>query len=80
MTTTSPTKSLTMPDTTVLVDALYQDLPEYPAALHLLTLAEDAAATFCVAPQVLAEFYQDLCKVHAFRHGDIRRACRRLDA
>jgi len=40
-----------------LVDALYEDLPEYPAASHLLELAEDAAAALCVAPQVLAEFY-----------------------
>jgi predicted nucleic acid-binding protein len=46
-----------MLDTNVLVDALYEDLPEYAAASHLLTLAEDAAAAFCVAPQVLAEFY-----------------------
>ena len=57
MTTTSPTKPLTMLDTNVLVDALYEDLPAYRAASHLLTLAEDAAAAFCVAPQVLAEFY-----------------------
>jgi predicted nucleic acid-binding protein len=46
-----------MLDTNILVDALYEDLPEYPAASHLLTLAEDAAAAFCVAPQILAEFY-----------------------
>lgn len=57
MTTTSPTKPLTMLDTNVLADALYEDLPEYPASSHLLTLAEDAAAAFCVAPQVLAEFH-----------------------
>jgi predicted nucleic acid-binding protein len=46
-----------MLDTNVLVDALYEDLPEYPAASYLLTLAEDTTAAFCVAPQVLAEFY-----------------------
>lgn len=57
MTTTSPTKPLTMFDTNVLVDALYEELPEYRAASHLLTLAEDATAAFCVAPQVLVEFY-----------------------
>jgi predicted nucleic acid-binding protein len=46
-----------MLDTNILVDALYEDLPEYPAASHLLELADDAEAAFCVAPQVLAEFY-----------------------
>ena len=30
-----------MLDTNVLVDALYEDLGEYPAASHLLTLAEE---------------------------------------
>ena len=57
MTSTSPTKPLTMLDTNVLVDALYEDLEEYPAAAHLLTLAEEDDAALCVAPQVLAEFY-----------------------
>lgn len=57
MTSTSPTKPLTMLDTNVLVDALYEDLEEYPAASHLLTLAEEDDAALCVAPQVLAEFY-----------------------
>ena len=57
MTSTSPAKPLTMLDTNILVDALYEDLPEYPAASHLLELAEDIEAAFCVAPQVLAEFY-----------------------
>lgn len=57
MTSTSPAKPLTMLDTNILVDALYEDLPEYPAAAHLLELAEDIEAALCVAPQVLAEFY-----------------------
>lgn len=57
MTSTSLVKLLTMLDTNVLVDALYEDLAEYPAASHLLELAEDPQAAFCVAPQVLAEFY-----------------------
>jgi predicted nucleic acid-binding protein len=57
MTSTSAVKPLTMLDTNVLVDALYEDLPEYPAASHLLTLADNTNATFCIAPQVLAEFY-----------------------
>src|SRR5215471_15391396 len=57
MTSTSPTKPLTMLDTNVLVDALYEDLEEYPAAAHLLILAEEDDAALCVAPQVLAEFY-----------------------
>jgi hypothetical protein len=30
-----------MLDTNVLVDALYEDLEEYSAAVHLLTLAEE---------------------------------------
>jgi hypothetical protein len=38
MTSTSPTKPLTMLDTNVLVDALYEDLPEFPAASYLLDL------------------------------------------
>lgn len=54
MVSISPTKPLTMLDTNVLVDALYEDLPEYPAASHLLDLADDAGAALCVAPQVLA--------------------------
>src|SRR5262245_6856832 len=57
MTSTSAVKPLTMLDTNVLVDALYEDLPEYPAASYLLTLADNTDAAFCVAPQVLAEFY-----------------------
>jgi predicted nucleic acid-binding protein len=57
MTSTSPTKPLTMLDTNVLVDALYEDVSEYPAASHLLALAEDTGAALCVALQVLAEFY-----------------------
>jgi hypothetical protein len=38
MRSTSLTKPLTMLDTHVLVDALYEDLPEYPAASHVLVL------------------------------------------
>lgn len=57
MTSTLPTKPLTMLDTNVLVDALYEDLPEFPAASYLLDLADNADAAFCVAPQVLAGFY-----------------------
>jgi predicted nucleic acid-binding protein len=57
MTSTSLIKPLTMLDTNVLVDALYEDLPEYPAASHLLALADNIDAAFCVALQVLAEFY-----------------------
>ena len=56
MTISSPIKPLTMLDTNVLVDALYEDPPEFPAASHLLERAEEVEAAFCVAPQVLAEF------------------------
>ena len=57
MTISSPIKPLTILDTNVLVDALYEDLPEFSAASHLLERAEEVEAAFCVAPQVLAEFY-----------------------
>jgi predicted nucleic acid-binding protein len=46
-----------MLDTNVLVNALYEALPEYPAAAHMLARADDAGAALCVAPQVLAEMY-----------------------
>jgi len=36
---------------------LGENLPEYPAASHLLALADNTDAAFCIAPQVLAEFY-----------------------
>jgi predicted nucleic acid-binding protein len=61
-----------MLDTNVLADALYEDLAEYPAASHLLELAEDAQAAFCVAPQVLAEFYSMPRKAHQLERWDIR--------
>jgi hypothetical protein len=38
-------------------DHLGEDLPEYPAASHLLALADNTDAAFCIASQVLAELY-----------------------
>jgi hypothetical protein len=39
---------------------LGEDLPAYPAASHLLALTDNTDVAFCVAPQVLAEFYASL--------------------
>ena len=48
---------LVMLDTNVLVYAYYEDTPQYPAAFPLLDRAQEADASLCVSPQVLAEFY-----------------------
>ena len=46
MTISSPIKSLTMLDTNVLVDALYEDLPEFPPASQLLEVPKRSKQLF----------------------------------
>jgi predicted nucleic acid-binding protein len=48
---------LAMLNTNVLIYAYYEDAPQYPAAFLLLDRVQEAGASLCLSPQVLAEFY-----------------------
>ena len=48
---------MAMLDTNILIYAYYEDAPQYPAAFPLLDRAQEAGASLCISPQVLAEFY-----------------------
>jgi predicted nucleic acid-binding protein len=59
---------LAMLDTNVLIYAYYEDAPQYPAAFPLLDRAQEAGASLCLSPQVLAELYAVItnpCRVSA---------------
>jgi toxin-antitoxin system PIN domain toxin len=55
---------MAMLDTNVLIYAYYEDAPQHLAAFPLLDRAQEAGASLCLSPQVLAEFYAVITNPH----------------